>query len=327
MRRFTIAWIYGVSALLLASAQPLFPSPAFAQNYPSKPIRVVLELASGAGGDVYMRVIAGQLSAIMGQPLVMDNRPGGGGVLAAETVIRSAPDGYTLLVATPNTTIIREFLSKSNTVHLRDLTPIAPLWDTPSLVMVSTSFPARNVRELIVYAKANPGKVAYGTVGGGSYHRLNAEHIQKLTGIELRNIPYKAGAQANTDLVGGEIPMAIGIAASADSFLKTGKIRVLATIEKKEADFPGVPVLSEVIPGFSPAPSWVGLFAPAKLPDSIQRRLNTDVNKALATPEVRSRQFFDPMGGTLEQFRARIQKDTALVAKIVKDANIQPTED
>ncbi|MFM9971105.1 MAG: Bug family tripartite tricarboxylate transporter substrate binding protein [Burkholderiales bacterium] len=302
-------------------------TPVNAQDYPSKPIRIVLEFAAGAGGDVFMRLIAGQLSQIMGQPIVIENRAGAGGVVAAEAVIRSAPDGYTLLVATPNSIIVRQFLAKSTAVNLsRDLTPIVPLWDTPSLIMVSPNLPIRNLKELLEYAKANPSKLAYGTVGVGSYHHLNAEQIQMLTGVQLRHIPYKASAQANADLVGGEIPMVIGIAATALPFLKSGKIKVLASVEKKEVDFPDVPALGDAIPGFNPAPSWTALFAPAKVPDPILRRLNTEVNKALAAPEVKSRQFFDTMGGTVEQFQARIQRDTALVGKIVAVAKIEPTD-
>ena len=316
-----------VAAVLFAGAQLFSALLANAQDYPSKPVRVVLEFAAGAGGDVFMRLITGQISQIMGQPMVIENRAGAGGVVAAESVIRSAPDGYTLLVATPNSIIVRQFLAKSTAVNLgRDLAPIVPLWDTPALIMVSPNLPVRNLKELLDYAKTNPSKLAYGTVGIGSYHHLNVEQIQMLTGIQLRHIPYKSSAQANADLVAGEIPMVVGIAASAQAFLKSGKVKVLATVEKKEADFPDVPTVSDAISGFSPGPSWTGLFAPAKFPDSIRRRLNSDVNKALAAPEVKSRQFFETMGGTVEQFQARIQRDTALVGRIIKAAKIEPTD-
>ena len=330
-RRTTAGWRNAnhsaIAAALFMGVQMLSASQATAQAYPSKPVRIVLEFAAGAGGDIFMRAIAGNMSQSMGQPMVIENRAGAGGVVAAESVIRSAPDGYTFLVATPNSIIVRQFLAKSSPIILsRDLTPIAPLWDTPSLIMVSPSLPVHNVKELLDYAKANPSKLAYGTVGIGSYHHLNAENIQIITGVQLRHIPYKASAQAITDLVAGEIPMVMGIAASAQSFLKSGKIRVLATVEKKEADFPDVPALAEFVPGFSPAPSWVALFAPAKLPDPILRRVNTEVNKALAAPDVKSRQFFETMGGTVEEFQARLQKDIALVGRIVKTAKIEPTD-
>ena len=302
-------------------------SPVLAQEYPSKPIRIILEFAAGAGGDIMLRVVTTQLSSIMGQPVVIENRAGAGGVVAADAVIRSAPDGYTLLGATPNAMITRAFLSKSNTIDWnRDLTPITGLWVTPSLVMTSVTLPVNSMKELIDYARANPKKVSYGTTGIGTHHQFNAEQIMQLTGIELEHIPYKANAQAFQDLVSGGIPMVIGIAATAAPFLKSGKIKVLAVVEKRLAAFPGVPALSDMIPGFEGAPSWTALFGPAKLPPAILRRLNTDILKALATPEVRARDGFELIGESPEAFVERIKREFTLVGKLVKVANIQPTE-
>lgn len=311
----------------LAAAAFGAAQPVVAQDYPNKPIRIVIEYAAGAGGDVNLRVVTTQLSQIMGQPIVIENRAGAGGVVAAESVIRSAPDGYTLLGCTPNAIIVRPFLAKSNTINLaRDLTPITALWITPSAMMVSSNLPVNSIKELIEYARANPDKVAYGTTGVGTHHHFNGEQLQLLTGAQLRHIPYKANAQAFTDLVSGEIPMVIGILATAAPFMKSGKIKVLSIQEKRVTEFPNAPMTSEVIPGFVPAPSWTALFGPAKLPDPILRRLNGDINKALASPEVRSREGFDLIGSSPEAFQKRIQGDVALVGKIVKAANIQLTE-
>ena len=174
--------------------------------------------------------------------------------------------------------------------------------------------------------RSNPGKISYGTTGVGTHHHFNAEQIQQLANVQFTHIPYKANAQAFQDLVTGGLPMVVGIAATAAPFLKTGKIRVLANIEKRTAAFKEIPAVGELLPGFEAAPSWTALFGPAKLPPAILRRLNTDINKALSTPEVRSKEGFDFMGDTVEGFTALIQRETALVGRLVKSANIQQTE-
>ena len=229
---------------------------AQAQDYPDKPVRIVLEFAAGAGGDVMLRVVTAQLSNLPGQAVVVENRAGAGGVLAGESVIRAAPDGCTLLGATPNSIITRAFLAKTNTIDWRrDLTPITGLWSTPSLVMTSTTLPPNSMKELLDYARANPQKISYGTTGIGTHHHFNAEQIQQLAAIQLVHVPYKANAQAFQDLVGGAIPMVVGIAATAAPFMKSGKIKVQALIEKRIPAFPDVPAVVESVPGFEAAPS------------------------------------------------------------------------
>jgi tripartite-type tricarboxylate transporter receptor subunit TctC len=323
MKQYVRIWLSPAVALAFCTNAVL----AQAQDYPSKPVRIVLEFAAGAGGDVMLRVVTAQLSSIMGQAVVVENRAGAGGVVAAEAVIRSAPDGYTLLGATPNAMITRAFLAKSNTIEWnRDLTPVTGLWNTPSLVMTSTTLPVNSMKELIDYAKANPGKISYGTTGIGTHHHFNAEQIMQLAGVQFVHVPYKANAQAFQDLVGGAIPMVIGIAATAAPFLKSGKIRVLAVVEKRIPAFPDTPAVADSIPGFEGAPSWTALFGPAKLPSAIVRRLNADVLKALSTPEVRSREGFEFIGESQEAFVGRIQREFALVGRLVKAANIQPLE-
>ena len=315
---------FSFSAGLLCSAITV---PALGQDYPVKPIRIVLEFGAGAGGDIMMRVVTGQLSNIMGQPVIVENRAGAGGVVAAESVIRSAPDGYTILGATPNAIITRAFLSKSNTIDWRrDLTPITGLWSTPSLVMTSTSLPVNSLKELIDYARANPNKISFGTTGIGTHHHFNAEQIMQTMSIQMLHVPYKANAQAFQDLIAGSIPMVIGIAATALPFLKSGKIKVLAAVEKRLPAYPDAPGVAEVVPGFEGAPSWTALFGPAKLPPAVLRRLNGDVLKALATPEVRSREGFDFIGESQEAFLGRIQREFALVERLVKTAKIQQVE-
>lgn len=312
---------------LLGLGLCVLSAPSLSQDYPNKPVRIVLEFAAGAGGDVMLRVVTAQLANIMGQPVVVENRAGAGGVLAAESVIRSAPDGYTLLGATPNAIITRAFLSKTNTIDWRrDLTPITGLWSTPAFILTSTALPVNSMKELIDYAKANPNKVSYGTTGVGTHHHFNGEQIQQLAGIQLVHIPYKANAQSFQDLVAGTLPMVIGIVATAVPFLKTGKVKVLAMMEKRNPGFPDTPALAEAVPGFESAPSWTALFGPAKLPPAVLRRLNEDVQKALATPEVRAREGFEFIGESPDAFMKRIARETALVERLVKSAKIQPTD-
>jgi tripartite-type tricarboxylate transporter receptor subunit TctC len=322
---------YGDIRFAIFSAASLFAfntSPATAQDYPTKPIRVILEFVAGAQGDINMRAVTGQWSKIAGQPVVVENRPGAGGVLAVEAAIRSAPDGYTLLGSTTSALILRPHLVKSNTIDMsRDLTPITGLWSSPSILAVSSSLPVRSVKELIEYARANPDKVSYGTTGIGTTHHFNGEQVQFYSGARLRHIPYKPNNQNFIDAAAGEISMVIGNFGVGRPILKTEKIRLLAVIEGRSALLPGTPGLGELLPGFSAVPNPAMLFAPAKLPEALVRRINADVVKALATQEVKEViTDADTIGETPEAFRARLQNQIAVVAKIAKAANIQPTD-
>ncbi|HSV81853.1 MAG TPA: tripartite tricarboxylate transporter substrate binding protein [Ramlibacter sp.] len=317
------------SAVALAAAPLLLGArPALAQDYPSRPIRLVLEVTPGAAGDVYMRVVATQLARLLGQPVVVDNQAGAGGLLAAGLVSRAAPDGYTLLVGSTSALILRPHLVRSNSMDLaRDLTPISGLWSSPSVVLTSTNLPVRSMKELIEYARANPDKVAFGTSGVGSGHHFNGEQIQQYTGIRLRHIPYKGGNENLLHLSSGELPMVIANASVAAPFLKSDKIRLLAVVEKRSPLFPDTPALSEVIPGFSAVPNWVGLFGPAKLPAPILARINAELQKALATPEVKQAiRDAELIGESPEAFQARIQSQIASVRKIATAANIKPMD-
>jgi tripartite-type tricarboxylate transporter receptor subunit TctC len=302
--------------------------PAVAQEYPNKPIRVVLEFVAGAQGDINMRSVTNQWSRITGQPVVVENRPGAGGVLAVETVIRAAPDGYTLLGSTTSALVLRPHLVKSNTIEmLRDLTPITGLWSSPSVLVVSSGLPINSVKELIEYARANPGKVTYGTTGIGTTHHFNGEQVQFYTGLPLRHIPYKPNNQNFIDAAAGQLTMVIGNYGVSRSILKTEKIRLLAVIEGRSSILPGTPGLGELIPGFSAVSNPAMLFGPAKLPDAIVRRINADVVKALVTQEVKDViTDGETIGETPEAFRTRLQMHISVVAKIAKAASIQPID-
>jgi tripartite-type tricarboxylate transporter receptor subunit TctC len=327
-RRRSPFFSFASAAIPAVALLTLGTQPAVAQDHPSKPIRVVLEFVAGAQGDINMRSVTGQWSRFAGQPVVVENRPGAGGVLAVETVIRAAPDGYTLLGSTTSALILRPHLVKSNTIDmLRDLTPITGLWSSPSILVVSAGLPINSVKELIDYARANPGKVTYGTTGIGTTHHFNGEQVQFYTGLQLRHIPYKPNNQNFIDAAAGELTMVIGNYGVSRSILKTEKIRLLAVIEGRSSILPGTPGLGELIPGFSAVPNPAMLFGPANLPDAIVRRINADVVKALVTQDVKNViTDGDTIGETPEAFRARLQTQMAVVAKIAKAANIQPTD-
>lgn len=316
-------------ALALLTLLCVFSQPVFSQAYPSKPIRVVTQFAAGAAGDVLTRIITTQLQESLGQPLVVDNRPGAGGVVAAETVARAVPDGYTLLIAGPGTQVIRVYLVKQSSFDpVKDFTPIVAIGDSPVVILTHPSLPAGNFKELLEYAKANPNKLSYGTSGIGSQHHLGGEQIALLTGARMVHVPYKAGAQALVDLVAGQLPLSFSVIGPALPMIRAGKARALTVIsDKRIAQLPDVPAITEVIAGYSPFRSWVGLFGPANLPDAILRRLNGDAVKSINSPAGRAKVIdagYEPIPGTPEDFTTLIARDLSFVGRVVKAANIQP---
>jgi tripartite-type tricarboxylate transporter receptor subunit TctC len=319
------------SAAAVAALTLLGATSALAQSYPSKPVRVVTQFAAGAAGDVLTRIVTGQLQEAMGQPIIVDNRPGAGGVVAAETVSRAAPDGYTLLVAGPGTQVVRVYLVKKATFDpVKDFTPVAALADSPVVIVAHPSLPVANFREMIDYAKANPNKISYGTSGIGSQHHLGGEQIGLMTGARMVHVPYKAGAQALLDLVAGQLQLSYSVIGPALPMIKGGKARALVVmVDKRIPQLPDTPTITEMLPGFEPLKSWVGLFGPANLPDAILRRINADVVKGITSAQGRAKVIeagYDPIPGTPEEFSALIARDVSYVGRIVKAANIQPTE-
>jgi tripartite-type tricarboxylate transporter receptor subunit TctC len=313
------------AALLLAVGQ------ALAQSYPSRPVRVVTQFAGGAPGDTLTRIVTGLLQEGMGQPIVVDNRPGAGGVVAAETVAHAAPDGYTLLVAGPGTQVIRVYLVRQQTFDpVKDFTPLIALGESPVLVVANPSFEPQTFKALLDFAKANPGKVSYGTSGIGSQHHLGGEQIALLTGAKLVHVPYKAGAQALVDVIAGRLDTSFSVIGPALPMIRAGKARALTVIsDRRIPQLPDVPAITEIIPGYSPFRTWVGLFGPAGLPDAVVRRVNGEVQKGITSPAGHSRLVeagYEPMGGSAEDFSALLARDVAFVGRVVKAANIQPTD-
>ena len=305
--------------------------PVAAQTYPVKPVRLVTEFIPGSGGDAFLRLVMGPMGASLGQPIVIDNRPGAGGLVAAETVVQAAPDGYTLLGSSPNVHTIRPFLSRVNPIDtLKDLTPITDLAEPVLAIVAHPSLPANNLRELIDYARKNPGKVSYGTSGIGSSLHLDGEQIQMLTGIKLVHVPYKALQQALGDVVTGQLPITFTLAGQAAGHVKAGKLKALAVVGSRRFHaWPDVAPVAEAVPSFEPPAAWTALFGPAGLPGPITQRIYADAMKALGDPKVKAKLTalgFDIHGQKPEQFTAHIRRQRELIGNIVKTAGIQPTE-
>ncbi len=317
--------------VMIVGASFVIALPAWCQQFPHKPIRMVTELAAGTGGDINMRRLLPHISHAMGQAVILDNRPGAGGVVAAEVAVRAVPDGYTVLAASQNALVMGRFLSKSNTLDVfRDLVPITQVWKATTLILTGPSLPAKSLLELLKYAKANPGKVSYATSGFGTSHHFSGEEMQQLTGARLVHVPYKGGAGSMQAAMTGEVDVAIGFGATALAVMRTGKVRVLAVIEGKPfGGMHDVPAVAAVIPGFEPPPSWLGVFGPAALPGRLVGRLRSDIVKALEAPGARARaaeEGLELVGNTPEEFTALLRKQILLVGRIAQAANIQRKE-
>ncbi len=300
---------------------------AHAQPYPTRLIRSIMTVAGGA--DIIARLVAQGLTGALGQPVVVEALPGAGGAIGADAVARAAPDGYTIMLASASTLVMNRFLSKSARLDpLKDFTPITKAFETVAVVIAGPSLPAASMRELIEYAKRNPGKLSYGTSGIGTTHHLSGESIRLLTGIDWVHVPYKGGPPVLTDLVAGEIQVGFSILATAAPFIASGKVKVLAVNGAKRYHvIPDVPTVSEQLPGYEPPPTWGGYFGPAGMPRAVQARLHDEIVRVLNSPEVRAKAEdigFPIATSTPEELSATIRRDIETTAGIVKAIGIKP---
>jgi tripartite-type tricarboxylate transporter receptor subunit TctC len=306
-----------------ALALALIATTAMAQQYPSKPVRFVVPYAAGGATDLIARVIGERLSANLGQPFVIDNRPGAATLLGAQLVAKAEPDGYTLLMATSTTLAINASLYKNLPYDpVKDFAPISLAIQHPFVLLVNPNLPAHNVKELVALAKSKPGQLAYASGGSGSFPHLAMALFQSMTGIDVIHVPYKGSAPALTDLMGGQIAMMFDN--TALTYVKSGKIRALAVTTKDRLSvMPDVPTLQEAgVPGYELA-AWQGVIAPAGTPRPVVDRLNEAIVKSLHEPETAKRLTGD--GGqiitsTPDQFAAYIRSEIGRFAKIVKDS-------
>jgi tripartite-type tricarboxylate transporter receptor subunit TctC len=315
------------AALSLAALLAVLTPCAQADVYPSRPIRSIMTVAGGA--DIIARLVAQGLTGALGQPVVVETLSGAGGAIGAEAVARAAPDGYTIMLTSASALVMNRFLAKSARLDpLKDFSPITKAFETIAVVVASPSLPAGSMRELIEYAKRNPGRLSYGTSGIGTTHHLSGESIRLLTGIDWVHVPYKGGPPVLTDLVGGEIQVGFSILATAAPFIASGKVKVLAVNGAKRYHvIPDVPTLSEQLPGYEPPSTWGGYFGPAGMSPAIVTRLHDEIVRVLDSPAVRAKAEdigFPIATSTPEELNATIRRDVEYTAKIVKAIGIKP---
>ena len=300
---------------------------AAAQSYPNKPIRIIVPFASGAAGDTVTRMIAPRLTEALGQPIVIDNRPGAGGVLGGELVAKATPDGYTLLIGSPGPlTINPVLLSKMPYDAARDLAPVTLLTIVPSLLVVNPALPVRSVKDLIALAKAKPAEINFASAGNGSVPHLTGELFKLTTGTTAVHVPYKGSAPAITDLIGGRVTYFFDNIASALPYAKSDKLRGLAiTTAARSKLVPDLPTMIEAgVPGFEAA-SWNAVMAPAGTPGPVISRLNAELVKVVRQPDMSERLRglgADVVGNSPAELQAYAQAERAKWAKVIKAARI-----
>ena len=313
------------AALVLACIPALGP-PAAAENFPDKPIKLIVPFAPGGPPDVAARIIGDWLSNHLG-PIVVENHVGAGGTLAARLVASAPPDGYTLMAATSGVLAISPHLYKNAGIDpVRDFAAVALLSSTPQVLAVHTSVPAHTVKELVAYAKANPGKLNYGAVIGTPPH-LNGEMFKHLTGADIVFVPYKGATQATTDVLTGQMNMTFEGTTGIMPYLKSGQLRALAVMSPQRlAELPDVPTMIEAgYPGMPPD-AWQAIVAPASTPPDIVAKLNAAVNEGLANPEIRKRIVGlggVPRPGSPQQFAAFIADQTQLWGDVIRVTGVR----
>jgi tripartite-type tricarboxylate transporter receptor subunit TctC len=321
LRRTFLHLLAGVAAL------PAISRLACAQAYPSRPVRWIVGFTPAGGNDITARLIGQWLTDRLGQPFVIENRPGAGTNIAAEIVINSPPDGYTLFLTNFSNAVNAALYEKLSFDFMRDMAPVVGISRAPVILAVNPSVPAKTVPEFIAYAKANPGKLNMGSAGIGSAGHLAGELLQMMTGIKLVHVPYRGNAPALTDLIAGQVQLLFPSSASSIEHVRTGQVRGLAVTGSTRLDaLPDLPTVADSVPGYE-ASSLYGIGAPRNTPAEVIDRLNKEVNAALADPKLKAR-LADlggtPFGGSSAEFGKLMADETEKWGKVVKFAGIKP---
>ena len=315
--------LHALLALLICCG---FAIVAHAQNYPTRPIRLIVPFSPGGTSDLVARVVGGKLGDELGQTVIVDNRGGAGSTLGTSLAVRAAPDGYTLLISHIALAINQTLYSKLSYNAIKDLAPISKLGVAPSAVVVNNKLPVKNMRELIALAKKEPGKLNYGSAGVGSSGHLSVALLEHVAGVKLTQVPYKGGGPSVAATLSGEVQLSIPVLASAAPHVRSGRVRMLAvTSAKRSQAFPDVPTAQEAgVPGYV-YETWFGLFAPARTPQAIIAKLNQATVKALSMKDVREQLFnqgVEADSSTPEELAKTLRDETATWAKIIKSAGI-----
>jgi tripartite-type tricarboxylate transporter receptor subunit TctC len=317
------------AAAITTSMIMLFPGGALAQAYPAKAIRVIVPFTAGSLPDLVPRLVGEKVAPVFGQPWVVENRIGAGGRIAADAVAKSPADGYTLLLGTATTHVVAPFIVKNMPYDsFKDFTPIVNGVSPVTGFVTNVAVPVNSMREFLDYAKKNTGKLAYASNGIGSSHHLRGEFLKMVAGIDLIHVPYPGSNEAVTGVVTNTVQMAFSTPASVQQHVAAGRVKLLGlTYPKRIESLPNVPTLDEVLPGYTSTVDWFGFFGPAGLPQPIVARLNTEINKALNSPDIKGKfeaQSVQIIGGTPEEFAAVMKAEYAVYARVAKSAGIKP---
>jgi len=300
---------------------------AWAQTYPTRPVRIIVGFAPGGSTDIVARLIGQWLSERLGQSFVIENRPGAAGNVAAEAVVKSVADGYVLLMGGANNAINTTLYDKLNFNFLRDITPVASVIREPLIMEVNPSVPAKTVSEFIAYTRANLGRISMGSAGTGSINHLSGELFKMMTGVPMTHVPYRGGAPAVTDLLSGQVQVVFGTITTSSEHIRAGKLRALAVTTATRSDvLPDVPSMAEFVPGYE-ASNWNGICAPKNTSAEIIDRVNQAINAGLAEPKIKAR--LAELGGVIlpgspADFGKLIAEETEKWGKVIRAANIKP---
>jgi tripartite-type tricarboxylate transporter receptor subunit TctC len=314
---------------LAAGAAPLpaMSRIASAQAYPSRPVRIILGFAPGQAIDIVTRIIGQWLSEQLGQQFIIENRPGAGGNIATEAVVRAPPDGYTLLAIGSNNMINVTLYEKLSYDFIRDIAPVASIYRVPQIMEVNPSFPAKTVLEFIAYAKAHPGEISFASAGNGSVAHVTGELFKMMTGVDMLHVPYRGAPPALTDLISGQVHVMFDNMPSSIEHIRAGRLRPLAvTATTRWQELPDIPTVADFVPGFETS-AWAGIGAPKNTPAEIIDKLNSEINGGLLDPKIKAR--IADLGGMVltlspTEYGKRIAEETEKWAKVIKFSGAKP---
>jgi tripartite-type tricarboxylate transporter receptor subunit TctC len=310
-----------------STALPALPRTARAQAYPSRPVHIIVPYAAAGPNDIVARVVSQWLSEHLGQPFVIENRPGAGSNIGTEMVVHSPPDGYTVLIVSVSHAINATLYEKLSFNFSHDIAPVAGVIRVPNVMVVNPAFPAHSVREFIDYGRANPGKLNFGSSGVGASNHMGGELFKALTGLDMMHVPYRSSGPALTDLISGQVQVMFDSIASAVEHIRAGRLRALGVTTATKADaLPEVPVIADAVPGYEVS-NWFGFGMPRSTPTDVVTTFNKAVNEAIADPKLKAR--LAELGGILmpgspADFGKLIAEETEKWGKVIRSANIKP---